>query len=284
MFVLVNQNGWLIAIQRGLRETQYPRVPFTTSTDGMKTIRVLSYNIHKGFNANNRQFVLSEMRKAIRSLDADLVFLQEILGEHSAHSSKIQNWPLETQFEYLADEIWHHHAYGKNAVYTDGHHGNAILSKYPISKWENHDISAGPFEKRGLLFAGIETEIKLNCFCTHLALFRRARAFQFKKLCEHIKQMAEPEQAIIIGGDFNDWQGRACGELQRSLGAVEVHKSLNGRLARTFPSKVPIFRLDRIYVKGLEIKSAKVIRGYPWNLLSDHLPILADLTLPESAA
>jgi len=36
------------------------------------------------------------------------------------------------QHEFLAHESWLHHAYGKNSVYDSGHHGNAILSRYPF--------------------------------------------------------------------------------------------------------------------------------------------------------
>jgi signal transduction histidine kinase len=72
---------------------------------------------------------------------ADVVFLQEIHGEHKGHQANLQDWPNEAQFEYLADSIWHHHAYGKNAVYPEGHHGNAILSKYPIKRWDNLDLT-----------------------------------------------------------------------------------------------------------------------------------------------
>src|SRR4051812_49407405 len=106
-----------------------------------RKIRVLSYNIHKGFSAGNRQFVLNRIRTAIRDIHADLVLLQEVLGQHDKHGQLIENGPIRPQFEFLADSIWPHYAYGKNAVYTSGHHGNAILSKSPFSFWENLDIS-----------------------------------------------------------------------------------------------------------------------------------------------
>lgn len=48
---------------------------------------------------------------------------------------------------------------------------------------------------------------------------------------------------------------------------------------KTFPSKFPMFRLDRIYQRGFAVKRAQVLRGKPWSLLSDHSPIVADLEL-----
>src|SRR5665213_3483852 len=109
-------------------------------------LKVLTYNIHKGFSAGNSEYVLEQMREAIRSVNADLVFLQEILGEHKKHQKRISNWPEDSQFEFLANAVWPHHAYGKNAIYTQGHHGNAVLSKFPIAHWENLDVSSNRLE------------------------------------------------------------------------------------------------------------------------------------------
>ena len=102
-------------------------------------IRVLTLNAHQGFSALRRRNVLSEIRDELRADDAHLVFLQEIGGaegeEVSAH-----------QYEVLADQVWAQHAYGRNAVTTSGHHGNALLSKYPIVQWHNVDVSIGESE------------------------------------------------------------------------------------------------------------------------------------------
>ena len=91
-------------------------------------LRVLTVNTHKGFTAFNRRFILPELREAVRSTAADLVFLQEVVGEHDRNSSRYNNWPPTSQYEFLADSMWNDFAYGRNAVYTDGHHGNALLS------------------------------------------------------------------------------------------------------------------------------------------------------------
>ena len=95
-------------------------------------LKILSYNIHKGFTVSNKKFILEGIRFALRELDPDILFLQEVLGDHKTNQIYIPDW--ETQFEYLADENWLHHAYGKNAVYTEGHHGNAILRFFAVTK------------------------------------------------------------------------------------------------------------------------------------------------------
>ena len=114
-------------------------------------LRVLTYNIHKGFNVGNRRFVLHQIRDALIAADADLMFLQEMQGEHSRHQKKIADWPVLSQLEFLAENIWPFHAYGKNAIYNAGHHGNAILSKHRFERWENINVSPFPWASRSLL-------------------------------------------------------------------------------------------------------------------------------------
>ena len=115
------------------------------------SLNVLTINTHKGFTAFNRRFILPELRDAVRSVSADIVCLQEVMGAHEVHPLHIENWPDTTHYEFLADTMWSDYAYGRNAVYPEGHHGNAVLSRFPIEYYENRDISVGNGEKRGLL-------------------------------------------------------------------------------------------------------------------------------------
>ena len=116
------------------------------------SLNVLTINTHKGFTAFNRRFILPELREAVRSVSADIVCLQEVMGAHEVHPLHIENWPDKTHYEFLADTMWSDYAYGRNAVYPEGHHGNAVLSRFPIEYYENRDISVGNGEKRGLLY------------------------------------------------------------------------------------------------------------------------------------
>src|SRR6188768_2607342 len=114
-------------------------------------LTVMTVNIHKGFTVFNRKFILPELRDAVRSVGADVVFLQEVLGTHDRHAGRLDNWPEAPHYEFLADTMWPQFAYGRNAVYPKGHHGNAVLSKFPIVSHTNHDVSIRSPEKRGLL-------------------------------------------------------------------------------------------------------------------------------------
>lgn len=240
--------------------------------------RLLSYNIHKGLHHLHRQAILGEIKKAIHLTEADIVCLQEICG---AHPKDEVLWS-SSQFEFIADKVWYHYAYGKNAVYSSGHHGNAVLSKFPISSWQNINVSNHPFERRGLLYAKVEMlpiEKVIHIICIHLDLTEWGRVRQIKKMIEMIKANIPENEALIIAGDFNDWTQKASNLLNSSLSLSEAHKVNKGHYARTFPSWFPILPLDRVYFRGLEIQNCQVLRGSPWSRLSDHNALVVDMEI-----
>ena len=142
------------------------------------SLRVLTINTHKGFTFFNRKFMLPELRDAIRTVKADLVFLQEVQGDNEKHTLHWGDTPQAPHYEFLADSIWPQFAYGRNAVYPHGHHGNAVLSKYPIVHSENHDVSItgdkdDAAEKRGMLHCVLDVpgwKQGLHAICVHLGL------------------------------------------------------------------------------------------------------------------
>jgi endonuclease/exonuclease/phosphatase family metal-dependent hydrolase len=248
-------------------------------------LKVLSYNIHKGFSTFNRRFVLERMREVLEIVDADVVFLQEVLGEHRGHASRVETWPTVSQFEHLADKLWPHHCYGKNAVYSSGHHGNAILSKHGFVSWENIDISTHRLERRGLLHASIRVPgnpCDLHLICLHLDLHEYGRRKQIYDLADRMASHVPPDAPLVVAGDFNDWRHRAGRLVEERLGLVEAYKALHGNYARSFPSWMPLLRLDRIYLRGVEPVVSDALTGKPWSELSDHTPLFAELTLGAS--
>ncbi len=248
----------------------------------MLDLSIATYNIHKGFSQFNRRFVLHELRQRLHELNTDIVFLQEVLGAES-HSALhgVTNWGL-SQHEFLAHEKWPYHAYGKNSVYENGHHGNAILSRFPILNWGNQDISAHRFESRGVLHCelGLPQGEKLHCLCVHLGLFKHGRNLQFGALVELIRKNIPIDAPLILAGDFNDWNNHARHSLANELDLHEVFESGSGSLAKSFPVSFPMLRLDRIYVRKLSVKNSAVHAQYPWNKISDHAALSANLSLP----
>jgi endonuclease/exonuclease/phosphatase family metal-dependent hydrolase len=245
----------------------------------------MTWNIHKGFTSGNSAFVLPRMRELIRAADVDMVLLQEVQGEHRVHAGRIANWPQESQFEFLADQVWPHFAYGKNAILEHSHHGNAILSKYPFSAWENINVALFRQASRSLLHGTLSipgTSKRVHVLCLHLGLFGSERRQQLRKLNEHLALIRASHDAVIVGGDFNDWTGgQVRRQLDSSLGLQEAFMQSNQEHARTFPARWPMLCMDRIYFSGLELKSCACLNGKEWRELSDHVPLLARFELED---
>ena len=242
-------------------------------------LRVVTLNIHKGLSRFNRRIVIHELREGLRILHPDLVFLQEVQGLNERHALRFAAWPGAPQHEFLAGGDWQH-AYGRNAVHAHGHYGNALLSRFPILSSENENVSDHRFEKRGLLHTVVTIpgwRRNLHCVCVHLSLHERGRRRQLDAIAARLEALARTNSPIIVAGDFNDWRQRATQVLEGSLGMREVSVAARGRHARTFPSTLPLLHLDRIYVRGFEVLGARVHRGAPWSLLSDHLAVSTEI-------
>ncbi len=243
-------------------------------------LHITTYNIHKGFSQFNRQMMVHKLRERLRHLNSDIVFLQEVQGLHLGHAENHDNWPGSPQHEFLAEDVWPASAYGRNMIYDHGHHGNAVLSRFPILHTHNQDVTHLNFEKRGMLHCRIELPKgpAAHCVCVHLSLFGRSRRKQMASLANYLDKMTEPEAPLIIAGDFNDWRNRAGDQLAASLGLREAFCNQGGTPARSFPAAMPMFRLDRVYVRGFKVERTEVHHGAEWAGISDHAALSAYLT------
>jgi endonuclease/exonuclease/phosphatase family metal-dependent hydrolase len=243
------------------------------------TLHVTTLNIHKGFSQFNRRMMVHELRERLRYLNPDLVFLQEVQGLHLGHAESHGNWPNEPQHEFLAEDVWGASAYAHNMVYDHGHHGNAILSRFPILHSHNQDVTHLQFERRGLLHCRIEVPEgeAVHCVCVHLSLFGYSRRRQMASLASYLDRMAAPDAPLIIAGDFNDWSNRAGSHLAQRLGLTEVFSRQEGTPVRSYPAALPMFRLDRIYVRGFKVQRTELHQGRPWSAISDHAALSAYL-------
>ncbi|MCB1979630.1 MAG: endonuclease/exonuclease/phosphatase family protein [Burkholderiaceae bacterium] len=250
-------------------------------SSSLLAFKALTVNVHKGFSTFNRRFVLHELRDAVRAVGTDLVFLQEVHGTHRTHAQRIANFPQVPQYEFLADEIWHQHAYGRNAVYDNGDHGNALLSKFPIVHYENHDISIRGPERRGMLHCVVQPpghHLPVHAICVHLGLQESHRQQQLQLACKLINSLPAHEP-VVMAGDFNDWRGRAHKVLRDGAGLSEVFLQSQGHARRTFPASMPVLALDRIYVRDATVHAPLVLPRKPWDRLSDHAPLAAEIHL-----
>lgn len=244
-----------------------------------RPLRLLTVNIHKVCNAFSRRFVLREMREVVRAVRRDLVFLQEVEGSAgSAHATAVA-----AQYEFLADQIWPDHAYGRNAVAEGQDHGNAVLSRLPVARGHHHDLSLSRAEPRGLLHCVLVRSAgppELHVMCVHLGLSEAHRRHQLARLCETVRREVPVDAPLVVVGNLNDWRSRADAILGPT-GLKEVFRHAHGRHARTYPARLPLLRLDRIYVRGVAAYRPLPMPRRPWDQLSDHAPLAAEIELPE---
>ncbi|MDO4641175.1 MAG: endonuclease/exonuclease/phosphatase family protein [Neisseria sp.] len=243
-------------------------------------ISIATYNMHKGMSPLNRFVYVDNMAEAIKSLRADILFLQEVQGENLQRQFKLPEFPDQPHYDILGQRLAYHSSYGKNAVYKEKHHGNAILSHLPIDTRHNLNITVNKLEKRGVLHCEIQPEgwpLPIVCLCAHLNLLETDRVKQYTAIFEYVTTYVHPQSPLILAGDFNDWRQKSCLNIGRTLGLTEVFVSYFGSRPKTFPARMPLLSLDRIYTRNLRIIDAKLHNSAPWLTLSDHLPLSATL-------
>ena len=258
--------------------------PTTTQYPG-NVLRVATYNIHKGVRGvgPKKRLEIHNLVLGIEALDADFVFLQEVRRMNRAAARHFPDtqigWPKAPQAEYLAPDGYEV-AYRTNAVTRDGEHGNALLSRWPMGDIGHHDVSDHRFEQRGLLHVPLNWNgTPVHAIVAHFGLIHASRVRQSQRLGRFIADSVPKDEPLIVAGDFNDWGDRLdslmahCG-LERGLVRGDPPARFN-----TFPSRLPLFSMDRIYMRGFRCLSTSVPRGASWARMSDHLPLVAELEL-----
>ena len=253
---------------------------------GEHRLRVATYNIHKGVRGvgPRRRLEIHNLGLGIEALDADLVFLQEVRHFHHREARRFQRtsfgWPDEGQADFLAPDGYDV-AYRTNAVTRHGEHGNALLARWPLGDAGHHDVSDHRFEQRGLLHVPVQwNETTLHAIVAHLGLMHASRVRQVDRIGAFVAAEVPPGEPLILAGDFNDW-GEKLDAPMADLGLMRA--GLPGTpSARTFPSRVPVFALDRMYTRGMRCVSTFVPRGVAWARMSDHLPLVAEFVADDA--
>jgi endonuclease/exonuclease/phosphatase family metal-dependent hydrolase len=239
-------------------------------------LTIVSYNIHSGVGTDGR-FDLHRVGEVLQEIDADIVALQEcgdFLGRtgHDEHP------------EHLAASLGMELAFGPNVIREGRRFGNAILSKLPILKVHNYDLSQRGKQQRGALRCDLKTPDgkALHIFCLHLGLgLGERRAQEAQLLSSDIFADAARDTPLVLCGDFNYWwSGQVPALVRHSI--VDAALGLK-RTQRTYPSRFPLLRLDRMFIdRGICPLAIRVHKSALAQRSSDHLPVVMRFeTLPR---
>ncbi len=242
----------------------------------MSILRVATYNIHKGVQGlgPGRRLEIHNLAHAVEQFDADIVCLQEVRQHNRKLEKQFTRWPDLDQASYLTPDGYEA-VYRTNATTRHGEHGNAMLSRWPVIGSQHSDVSDHRFEQRGLLHVQVLIDsVEVHVVVVHLGLIHASRARQVQRLGEYIATGVPVSAPLIVAGDFNDWGA----QLLRPMADLDL-RTFDGIRLPTYPSRLPLLHLDRIFVRGLRPVSAHVPHGRAWSRMSDHLPLIAELEL-----
>jgi endonuclease/exonuclease/phosphatase family metal-dependent hydrolase len=221
-------------------------------------LTVATYNIHGAVGTDGR-FDPSRVAAVLHEMRADIIALQEVpLG--GTHTPNVLT-TLQRATGFVAAE-------GPACDRPERRFGNAVLSRYPILSMRAVDLSFGSREPRGALDADVDCHGHLlRIVATHLGLRPAERRDQVNRL---LQTFDTEEMPVILLGDINEWfmWGKSLRVLASHFQSVPA--------PRTFPSRRPVFALDRIWIRPrhrlvhVEAHATPLAR-----VASDHLPLIA---------
>lgn len=227
---------------------------------------VATYNVHRFVgvdglhNPERTKRVLLEMRP-------DFIGLQEADTEPETRSG-------ENPIEYLARAAGLRAYYGPTIQRENGHYGNVFLTSRPVLETRRIDLSVPGREPRGAIDVDVDADGTVVRFIvTHFGLRPSERRFQTRRLLDLLSQSQTPS---IVLADINEWLpvSPTLWRLASALGPSSTKP--------TFPSRFPLFALDRVWVKGCQVKMrTRVHKTALAQIASDHLPLVATISLEE---
>ncbi|MEO8299802.1 MAG: endonuclease/exonuclease/phosphatase family protein [Burkholderiales bacterium] len=268
----------------GFRPSRFGPSTFGSGPLPETHLRIATYNIHKGVRGVGlrKRLEIHNLGLGVAAFDADLVFLQEVRLFHHRDARLFDrthfSWPQQGQAEFLAPDGYEA-AYRTNCITRDGEHGNALLSRWPLGDIGHHDVSDHRFEQRGLLHVPVHWQgVEVHAIVAHFGLIHASRLRQAERLADYIRDAVPADAPLVVAGDFNDW-GERLDPAMAQAGLKRAGGTGGQRPPATYPSRMPLFALDRFYTRGLRCHGLWVPRGPSWARMSDHLPLLAELEL-----
>jgi endonuclease/exonuclease/phosphatase family metal-dependent hydrolase len=239
----------------------------TGTGGGSKPMTVLTYNVHHGAGTDGK-LDLGRIAKIIREQKPDLVAVQEV-DEKATRSGGV------AQAEELGRLTGMHAVFGKAMDFQGGGYGQAVLSKWPISK---HEVRALPQkagrEPRIMLEARIDIPGEDLVFASvHLDHeVEEIRLGQADEINRLFKGRSLP---AIVAGDFN--AGPESGTMKAMM--AEWVDTAGGSAGFTIPAGSPRRRID--YILAAPQGRWKIVRSEVLNepVASDHRPVVARIEL-----
>ena len=265
-------NPELISTQRNVTNSKRHRDIMKPAVhhEGQRTAAALtgiftaaSYNIHQAIGTDRRHD-RHRVVQVIKQLEADVIGLQEVdTNPNGDEMFQLDFFARHTGLKAIA---------GHTMRRRDSDYGNVLMTRHKILEVRNIDLSVPRREPRGAIDVDLEIDgVVVRVIVTHFGLSSRERFYQGDLL---IKAVAHRRDAmVVVLSDLNEWH--RYGRTSRS---ITPHFGRSARL-RTFPSWMPLFALDRIWVwPENALISTRVHRQAPAALASDHLPITAKIT------
>ena len=231
-----------------------------------RTLTVASYNVHRWAGVRGGAAWRPERAAAvIAELDADVLALQEVLRPSGRPDDPVVE---------VAEALGYHLAFVVTRHHRRGELGNAVLSRWPLVGALAIDLSFGRLERRAALAVRLKGGAgPVTVAATHLALVDRTRARQVRALLGHPQIANGP--AVLVG-DMNAWRPTRA---SRDLDDAFETRHHNRAWPASYPSVRPVLALDRLYARGATIESMETHATEAARRGSDHLPIVARLSL-----
>jgi len=240
-------------------------------------LRVVTYNIHK-CRGLDRRVRPARIVEVLSEIDADIVALQEVVSVRGGAREK-------DQARFISEGMGMTYAVGGTRIHNGGIYGNVVLSRLPLLKTHNYDISVRGREQRGCMRADISANGAglLHVFNVHLGTAFLERRHQARKLVNSaILNNEELSGTRIMLGDFNEWtRGLTTRLLATHLTSADIRAHLPR--SKTYPGVLPFLHLDHIYFdRSLELDRLTLHKSRTALVASDHLPLVAEFTVVNS--
>lgn len=239
--------------------------PKSSSKNGrVPVLRVMTYNIHHGRGRDGR-VDLHRIAHVIDAASPDLVALQEVDYIRS-RSGRVD------QGSAIAEILSMEYAAGHNWFMDEGAYGNGFLSRFPLKRIDNIDLSVSHCEPRGCLVTSVRiNEKSLRVGSLHLGLAKAERTGQCERLF-----LDQPFDLLL--GDFNSLRFSPTSRLLRRSYRDAFLESGTGR-GTTFEKFLMRFRIDYIYCGPAWFPlDCWVVRSKEAAVASDHFPVVAQIT------